>query len=113
MPRVCSYTLCEIGSGFAGDSETLTKIVLENPWSGYDEIEPVIGAVEKSLLDVSEVVVNMTGGTSLLGFTAQRLGERLQRFALPVRRIALIDRRPSEEQRENPYVVGDMIDIGD
>jgi hypothetical protein len=100
-------------SGFTGGSQALTKIVLENPWSGYDEIDPLIATVESSLLSVSEVIVNMTGGTSLLGFTAQRLGERLQRFALPVRRIALIDRRPPEEQRENPYVVGDMIDVGD
>jgi hypothetical protein len=44
----------------------VTRIVLENPWSGYDEVERLIDGVESSLLGVSDVVVNMTGGTSLL-----------------------------------------------
>jgi hypothetical protein len=99
-------------AGFSGDPDRLVKLVLGNPWSGYDEVEPALNkALDGDLLGVSEVVVNLTGGTSLLGFAAQRMGEKLQRFALPVRRVALVDRRSPEEQRENPYVVGEMIEM--
>ncbi len=100
-------------AGFPNNEATVLKVEFKDVWADFGEVEPALSAgLVKSLLDISEVVVNVTGGTSLLGYAAQRLAEKLARFALPVRRVALIDRRPPEVQRAEPYEVGDIAELG-
>ena len=107
---ICSATsassICEAGerAGFQGSIE---PIELTDPLGGFDEINASAEQAHRSLLDADKVVANMTGGTTLMGLVVQRLAEEAQKLDRPVRRFALIDRRPPAEQDSDPFVQGD------
>ena len=86
---------------------TCEKIQLANPLGGFAEIDDAATRARNRLLEADEVVANMTGGTTLMGLVIQRLVEEAQRLNRPVRRFALIDRRPPAEQDSNPFVQGE------
>ncbi len=107
---ICSATsassICEAGerAGFQGSIE---QIELTDPHGGFDEINASAEQARRYLLDADKVVANMTGGTTLMGLVVQRLAEEAQKLDRPVRRFALIDRRPPAEQDSDPFVQGD------
>lgn len=107
---VCSNaSACSItdAAKHAGFSSRIEQIELKNPHSGFAEIDDAAGQAHPHLLNADEVVANMTGGTTLMGLVIQRLVEEAQRLDRPVRRFALIDRRPPADQDSNPYVQGE------
>jgi hypothetical protein len=85
-------------------------IRLDEPYLGYREVD---GYPRKKLdalfAAASEVFVNVTGGTTVMQYAVDRLADRARRLGTPVRRVALIDRRPLEDQRANPYVLGEIV----
>lgn len=89
-------------AGFSGE---LIPLVMLDPLRGAGEIEGLVKSAENELLRADEVVVNLTGGTTLMGVVAQALFEAARRFERSARRFLLIDARPSEEQRREPWVV--------
>ena len=91
-------------AGFKGHIE---QIELADPLGGFDEIHKVAERVHGYLLYADEVIANMTGGSTLMGVIVQRLVEDAQKLDRPVKRFALIDRRPTEEQDSDPFVRGD------
>ena len=91
-------------AAFINDIE---KIELTDPHGGFGEINTAVTQARRYLLEADEVVVNMTGGTTLMGIIVQRLAEEAQKLDRSVRRFALIDRRPTKEQDKNPFVQGD------
>jgi hypothetical protein len=58
-----------------------------------------------------QITVNLTGGTTALQFIIQRAGSELERSDHEVSYIALVDRRGVTAQRENPWVVGELIEV--
>ncbi len=78
-------------------------VVFEDPFGGLDEIARRVGSVKGELAAASEVFVNVTGGTTLLGLAADRMAAEARSFAKPVRRFGLIDTRTPEEQRTDPF----------
>jgi hypothetical protein len=108
-------------AAFQGESMTHT---IEDPFTSFQRVnKETARALEKknmalrsiqerlrnAILDAEEVRVCLTGGTTLLGFFAQRMHELAGNLGRPSRRFALIDTRSPEEQREKPWVVGEMI----
>lgn len=91
-------------AAFAGKTES---IKLDDPHGGFDEIAKAVDQVRHHLLEADEVVANMTGGTTLMGIIVQQLVEEAQKLDRPVRRFVLIDRRPPEQQDQDPFVEGD------
>ena len=106
---VCSAasasTICDAAknAGFGGHIEQIT---LTDPHGGFDEIDAAVKQAYPYLLAADQVVANMTGGTTLMGLVLQGLVEEAQKLDRPVRRFALIDRRPPAEQDSDPYVQG-------
>ena len=88
-------------AAFGGDIE---QIELTDPRGGFNEINTAVDQARRCLLEADEVVVNMTGGTTLMGIIVQRLAEEAQKLDRPVRRFVLIDRRTPDEQDKDPYV---------
>ncbi|MGQ4807407.1 hypothetical protein NKDENANG_00755 [Candidatus Entotheonellaceae bacterium PAL068K] len=82
-------------------------VELADPHGGLTEINEVAAQVRQWLLEADEVVINMTGGTTLMGLIVQRLAEEAQKLDRSVRRFALIDRRPPAQQDAEPFVQGD------
>jgi CRISPR-associated (Cas) DxTHG family len=91
-------------AGFAGET---TKLIIQDPFSGFGELEELVKQARRWLLDADEIVANLTGGTTLMGIAVQQLVEAAERFDRPCRRFALIDRRLSAEQEQDPYVAGE------
>ncbi|MDE0225848.1 MAG: CRISPR-associated DxTHG motif protein, partial [Gammaproteobacteria bacterium] len=73
---------------------------------GPEEIERLADAARRHLLGADDVLVNVTGGTTLMGLAAERLAGEARALACPVRRFGLIDRRPPSEQDTDPYRAG-------
>lgn len=94
----------------AGASDLNVKVlVMKDPFCGYEEYKDLVGQVARELLKAGKVVVNQTGGTTVMQFVLQKMVEELKRFDVPFEEVAFVDRRPVEEQRNNPYVLGEMV----
>jgi len=109
---VVNDALLEHGK-YEGEIQTL---IFQDPQAGISELGQITGPAHQLLEDATEVVVNITGGTTLMGVAVEKIASEAPKIAsnspnsrISVRRIGLIDRRPPEEQRSNPYVVGDAI----
>ena len=90
---------------YQGDLQVLQ---LEDPFGGQTEIDRLVRRARESLFGASEVLVNVTGGTTLMGLTAEALASEARSLACPVRRFGLIDRRPGERQDTDPYQMGEV-----
>ena len=91
-------------AGYAGKVEPL---LLGDPYGGRPEIDRLVGMARVRFLGADEVLVNVTGGTTLMGLVAEALAVAARELACPVRRFGLIDRRPPEQQDTDPYLAGE------
>lgn len=91
-------------AGYEGAIEALR---LEDPFGGRLEIERLVKAARPLLLSADEVLVNVTGGTTLMGLTAEALADAARKLARPVRRFGLIDRRRPDHQDVDPFQTGE------
>ena len=82
---------------------------LEDPHAGIDEIKTLVKASRQYLSSADKVSVNITGGTTLMGVVAEDVAQEARKLARPVRRFALIDRRSQGEQKDSPFVEGDIL----
>lgn len=67
--------------------------------------------IAQLLVDADEVVVNLTGGTTVMQFTVMRVADIVRRWQVPVHTYAALDRRSPAEQRDNPWVVGELVQL--
>lgn len=65
------------------------------------------------VLAAAEVVVNVTGGTTAMQYLIERIAVQAGRLGVPVKRVALIDRRTPDTQRAHPYVQGEVRQLAD
>lgn len=91
-------------------------LLLDDPFNGFEEAKQKVGRLLEERapqwVTAQEVIVNRTGGTTCLGWAAERLESEIRKgLGLSPRTIACIDRRSQEEQRERPYIRGEVIDI--
>ncbi len=92
----------------AGYQGAIEPLVLQDAFGGgRTEIDTLVKAARQHLIGAEAVLVNVTGGTTLMGLAAQALASAGRRLACPVRRFGLIDRRPAKEQDADPYQVGE------
>lgn len=89
-----------IQAGWSGSPEIA---IVQDPFQGFSEYENVQKSSFKIFFGADEVLVNLTGGTTLLGIFAQQLSEQAKMFQRPVKRFVLIDPRPPDAQRNDPY----------
>ncbi len=102
-----SASSISIAAQHAGFDGRIDQIDLTDPHGGFAEIETAVKRARLTLLNADEVIANMTGGTTLMGLIVQRLTEEAGHLDRPVRRFALIDRRPPADQDSDPFVQGD------
>lgn len=107
---ICSDTsVRNIGEAceHAGFQGSIEQIELADPHGDFDKIKAFVKQARCHLLNADEVVANVTGGTTLMGLIVQQLVEEAKKLDRPVRRFALIDRRPPAEQDSDPFVRGE------
>jgi hypothetical protein len=79
---------------------------------GFAEHRALIDKEVKCLLGQARVVVgSITGGTTAMQYTVDRLIATARDFGPTVRKVALLDRRSAEEQRAMPYVQAEVIQL--
>ncbi|RKX39948.1 MAG: CRISPR-associated protein, partial [Thermotogae bacterium] len=94
-------------AGFSGECQV---ILVNDPFTGVDEVDRVVTEAEKCLQDIQKVVINLTGGTSLLGYMVERVRDRV-RYGRQIDSVLAVDRRSYKEQEKNPYVVGEILKL--
>jgi len=86
---------------------------LADPHTGYGQAKELL--VDKDLLtwlsNAKELIVNLAGGTTVMQYVVERVAGEARRLGIRVRRVATIDRRTPEEQRGDPYVLGELIKL--
>ena len=93
-------------AGYAG---RLERLQFQDPYGGRDEIQPLVRQARPHLLGAKTVLVNLTGGTTLMGLAAEALAGTARNLACPVRRFGLVDRRSPEEQAADPFQMGEPL----
>ncbi|KKZ10633.1 MAG: hypothetical protein TH68_10120 [Candidatus Synechococcus spongiarum 142] len=88
--------------------DKVETLCLENPYGGSSEIKRLGKESRRFFIDATEVLVNVTGGTTLMGLTAQALAKTARSLARPVRRFGLIDQRNPDQQKADPYRMGEV-----
>lgn len=85
---------------------------MADPHQGFTEIDRILDQdARRRLAAAGEVAVNITGGTTAMQYVAERIADEARRLGTTVRRVALVDRRPYDEQRRDPYVAGELVDL--
>jgi CRISPR-associated DxTHG motif protein len=95
----------------SGSGAEIIPLVLNDPFQGFGEIPDLVTASEKVLLGADEVICNATGGTTAMQYAIMRLSEGASRLGRQVKWVAMVDNRPTEDQRKDPYVIGEIIDL--
>ncbi len=88
---------------FAGEIRPLPL----DPFGDAADLERLAKETRRHFIGATEVFVNVTGGTTLMGLAAEKLADTARRLACPVRRFGLIDRRAPHEQTADPYQIGE------
>jgi hypothetical protein len=83
---------------------------VEDPHTGKDEIDRVSNEVTRYLEDTRKVVINLTGGTTLLNYMLLKVGDEA-RHGKTIKTVLAVDKRSYEEQKVNPYVVGEVVEL--
>lgn len=92
-------------SGFDGHYKS---IIMQDPFNGYAEINNLLKESRETCLDADKVLVNLTGGTAMMGIVMQRLYEQARKDQRPGQRFVLTDKRPPEDQKSNPWVEAEI-----
>jgi hypothetical protein len=82
---------------------------LHDPHRCFTEVERVLDWARPHLLAAATVVANITGGTSAMQYLVERVAGHAVRIGVPVTRCALVDRRPADDQRQMPWVAGEVV----
>lgn len=94
----------------AGYDRSLVDVFrVRTPHWCFKERQDVVDWARPHLLKARRVVVNVTGGTTAMQYLVEFIGRSGEGLGVAVERIALIDPRPAEVQRQEPYVKGDMV----
>lgn len=83
---------------------------VEDPYTGKEEIARVSKEVTEYLENTRKVVINLTGGTTLLNYMLLKVGDEA-RHGRTIKTVLAVDKRPYEEQKRNPYVVGEVVEL--
>jgi len=96
-------------AGYAGD---IYSIMVDDPFDCYREKAEVYRKMFEILGNCKgnrKIAVNITGGTTAIQYVIQYCSNRLKGNGFAVTEYALVDRRPAEEQKNNPYIAGELI----
>lgn len=93
-------------------AKTVLVRELADPMTGFQEAGALIDdEVRRYLVEAGDVVVNLTGGTTVIQYVVERVANEARELGVPVRRVAVVDRRSPEEQRADPYVLGELVEL--
>lgn len=85
---------------------------MEDPFTGYQEASRILDSKVRGWLQGADtIVLNLSGGTTMLQYIVEYLARVAERLGVPVRRGIALDRRLFAEQGRNPYVLGEWVEL--
>jgi hypothetical protein len=93
------------------DEKSVTSYVVEDVFSCFNQARHFSEKVREDLFNASLVTINMTGGTTGMQYLVEKIGRDAASVGVRIRRVALCDARSPEEQKRNPYVLGELIEL--
>lgn len=93
------------------DADKVKVFAMQDVFCGFGEAKQLSSDMISAVKGTCNCIVNLTGGTTAMQWTMQTVYEELKQKNKSVKRIAFVDRRPSVEQQNNPYVEGELIDV--
>lgn len=93
----------------AGWQGEFTVELMEEPFTGFEEAGKIVRIIQPLLEASEEVIVNITGGTTAMQYVMQEVADSINKQEIPLKTIALVDRRSPAEQKANPYILGEII----
>lgn len=91
--------------------EKCQPYLVDDPHAGFLEADRLVDEIRPHLLQAEHVTCNLTGGTTVLQYIVERVAQEACSLGVPVRRMAVVDRRTIEQQRAEPWVVGECLDL--
>ncbi len=93
----------------SGQRPQVEYLELHDVHTGIGEFPKLIDEASRWLFEADEIEANLTGGTTLMGVLVNELVKRARgEYQRPVREFVLIDRRTPEEQRSDPWQLGEI-----
>ncbi len=92
------------------ESET-TVLDVKDPHAGFEEIPSLVSRAEDTIISARVVIGNITGGTTMMSEAVRAILEMARSYAVQTKTYAMVDRRPLEEQKRNPFVKGEAFQI--
>jgi hypothetical protein len=89
----------------------VSELVVDDPYASFKEIDDFVNNRIDVLTHSKRVAVHVVGGTTMMTELSRAFGRKAQELGIPVEIFATIDRRSRQEQRENPYVVGEYLTL--
>jgi hypothetical protein len=83
--------------------------LLDDPLAGFGEGRKLARYLVSSAGD--DNIINLTGGTTALQDCVRSVADILRAQHKAVREIAVIDRRPADDQKRSPLVVGELVEV--
>ena len=83
---------------------------VQDPYTGKEEIARVSKEVTGYLENTRKVVINLTGGTTLLNYMLLKVGDEA-RHGKTIKTVLAVDKRSYEEQKVNPYADGEVVEL--
>ena len=88
-------------------------VTMEDPFTGFSEVRAKVREAAAVLRGADEVVINLTGGTTAIQYCVEAIAREAGALRIPTRRVAMVDRRSPEDQRRNPWVLGELVPVED
>ena len=83
--------------------------LLDDPLAGFSEGRKLARYLAAAA--DADNVINLTGGTTALQDCVRSVAVILRSQNKAVREVAVIDRRPADEQKRSPLVVGELVEV--
>ncbi|HCW51697.1 MAG TPA: hypothetical protein DGR79_06490 [Clostridiales bacterium] len=90
--------------------DRLKLLRLDDPHRGFREVQGLLDdELHRWFVSSEEVVVSLTGGTTVMEYVVERLAACARRLGVSTTKVAAVDTRSAEEQQADPYVMGEII----
>jgi hypothetical protein len=91
-------------------SGSVDVVYVDDPFNCFQQANQKVEEM-LNILNYSPCVINLTGGTTALQFIIVRAGTALENEGVQVHYVALIDRRGIQDQKDNPWVEGELVSV--
>ncbi len=97
-------------AGFS-DMSRIHVFTMSDVFAGFNETPALLQQMWPQIKEAEKIIINLTGGTTAMQWVMQSVYEEAVKQKLPAERVAFVDRRSTIEQQQNPWQLGELLEI--